>query len=79
MTHIQAALTPHSTACVIDRLRARAISPGAALASMLAGVALRGSDILNAKLLGAPRQQFIEFGLGGPDDLLLQHLHQPVY
>jgi hypothetical protein len=36
------------------------------------------SDVLNTKLLGAPRQEFIELRLGGPDDLVLQHLYQPV-
>ena len=33
-----------------------------------------GSDILNAKSLRPPRQEFVELRLGGPDDLLLQRL-----
>jgi hypothetical protein len=37
-----------------------------------------GSDVLDAKLLGPPRQEFIELRLGGPDNLVLQHLYQPV-
>ena len=35
-------------------------------------------DVLDAKLLGPPRQEFIELRLGGPDNLVLQHLYQPV-
>jgi hypothetical protein len=38
----------------------------------------RGSDVLNAKLLGAPSQQLVEFRLGGPHDHLLQRLCQLV-
>ena len=37
-----------------------------------------GSDVLDAKLLGPPRQEFVELCLGGPDNLFLQHLYQPV-
>jgi len=37
-----------------------------------------GSDVLDAKLLGPPRQEFVELRLGGPDNLVLQHLYQPV-
>ena len=35
-------------------------------------------DILDAKLLGPARQEFVELRLGGPDNLVLQHLYQPV-
>jgi hypothetical protein len=38
----------------------------------------RGSDVLDAKLVSAPRREFIELRLGGPDNLVLQHLYQPV-
>ena len=33
-------------------------------------------DVLDAKLVGPARQEFIELRLGGPDDLVLQHLYQ---
>jgi len=56
---------PHSSAS-----RFTAGAAGAALSS--------GSDILNAKLLRPPRQEFVELRLGGPDNLVLQHLYQPV-
>jgi hypothetical protein len=29
-------------------------------------------------LIGPPRQEFVGLRLGGPDDLVLQHLYQPV-
>jgi hypothetical protein len=32
-------------------------------------------DVLYAKLLGAPRQELIEFRLSGPDNLVLQYLY----
>ena len=35
-------------------------------------------DLLEAKLLGPPQQEFIEFFLCGLDNLTLQHLYQPV-
>lgn len=35
--------------------------------------------VLDAKSPGPPRQEFIELRLGGPDDLVLQHLYQPVH
>ena len=34
--------------------------------------------VLDAKLVGPACQEFIELRLGGPHDLLLQHLYQPV-
>ena len=34
--------------------------------------------VLDAKLLGPPRQEFIELRLGGPDNLVLEYLYQPV-
>jgi hypothetical protein len=34
--------------------------------------------VLDAKLLGPPRQEFVELRLGGLDDLVLQHIYQPV-
>ena len=37
-----------------------------------------GSDVLDAKLLGPPRQEFVELRLGRPDNLILQHLYQPL-
>jgi hypothetical protein len=37
-----------------------------------------GSDVLDAKLIGPARQEFIELRLGRPDNLVLQHLYQPV-
>jgi hypothetical protein len=37
-----------------------------------------GSDVLDAKSLSSARQEFVELGLGGPDNLVLQHLYQPV-
>jgi hypothetical protein len=37
-----------------------------------------GSDVLDAKLVGPARQEFVELGLGGPDNLVLQHLYQSV-
>src|SRR5262245_1690138 len=50
----------------------------AAMPSKLQAWADTLSDLLNAKSLGAPREQFIEFGLSGPHDLLLQCLYEPV-
>ena len=38
----------------------------------------QGSDILDAKLVGPPREEFVELRLGGPDNLVLQHFYQPV-
>jgi len=38
-----------------------------------------GSDVLDAKFVGPAREEFIELRLGGPDDLDLQHLYQPVH
>src|SRR5215467_11662075 len=35
-------------------------------------------DVLDAELVGPARQEFIELRLGGPDNLVLQHLYQPV-
>jgi len=35
-------------------------------------------DLLDTKLLGPPGQEFVELRLGGPDNLVLQHLYQPV-
>ena len=35
-------------------------------------------DVLDEKSLGPPRQEFVELRLGGPDNLVLQHLYQPV-
>ena len=35
-------------------------------------------NALDAKLLGPPRQEFVELRLGGPDNLVLQHLDQPI-
>jgi len=37
-----------------------------------------GSDGLDAKLIGPARQEFVELRLGGPDNLVLQYLYQPV-
>ena len=37
-----------------------------------------GSDVLDAKSLSSARQEFVELRLGGPDNLVLQHLYQPV-
>src|SRR5262249_55013710 len=37
-----------------------------------------GSDVLDAKLIRSARQEFIELRLSGPDNLVLQHLYQPV-
>jgi class 3 adenylate cyclase len=37
-----------------------------------------GSEVFDVKLLGPPRQEFVELRLCGPDNLVLQHLHQPV-
>ena len=37
-----------------------------------------GSDVLDAKLFGPARQEFVELRLGGPDNLVLQHFYQPV-
>ena len=37
-----------------------------------------GSDVLDAKLLGPSRQKFVELRLGGPDNLVFQHLYQPL-
>jgi hypothetical protein len=34
-------------------------------------------DVLDAKFLGPPRQEFVELRLGGPDNLVLQYLYQP--
>ena len=34
-----------------------------------------GSDVLDAKLLGPPRQEFVELRLCRPDDLVLQHFY----
>jgi hypothetical protein len=36
---------------------------------------LSSSDVFDAELLGPPRQELIEFRLGGPDNLVLQHLY----
>ena len=41
-------------------------------------VAVDALDVLDAKLLGPPRQEFVELHLGGPDNFVLQHLYQPV-
>jgi hypothetical protein len=38
-----------------------------------------GLDLLDAKLLGPPRQEFVELRLGGPDNLVLQCLNQSVH
>jgi transposase InsO family protein len=35
------------------------------------------SHILDAKLFSSPRQEFVELRLGGPDNLVLQHLSSP--
>jgi hypothetical protein len=35
-------------------------------------------DVLDAKLVGSARQEFVELRLGGPDNLVLQHLYQPL-
>jgi hypothetical protein len=38
-----------------------------------------GSDVLDAKLIGPARQEFVELRLRGPDNLVLQHFYQPVH
>ena len=40
---------------------------------------LHALDILDAKLLGPPRQEFVKFRFGGPDNLVLKHLYQPLH
>ena len=42
------------------------------------GRSLLSLDVLDAKLVGPARQEFIELRLSGPDTLVLQHLYQPV-
>ena len=37
-----------------------------------------GSGVLDAKLLVRRAKEFVELRLGGPDDLVLQHLYQPI-
>jgi hypothetical protein len=37
-----------------------------------------GSGVLDTEPLGAPSEQLIKLRFGRPDDLLLQHLNQPV-
>jgi len=34
-----------------------------------------GSDVLDAKYLGPPRQEFVELRLSGPANLVLLHLY----
>jgi hypothetical protein len=45
----------------------------------LVGRSLVSLGVLDAKLVGPARQEFIELRLGGSDNLVLQHLYQPVY
>ena len=39
--------------------------------SAASSAGFKDSDVLDAKLLGPPRQEFIEFCFGGPDNLVL--------
>src|SRR5262249_44794057 len=42
------------------------------------GTLKRPLDVLDTKLVRPPRQEFVELRLGGPDNLVLQHLFQPI-
>src|SRR5262245_28635286 len=70
---VQKVNSVHVTAILSCPVLLRLAPAGAASRGTLAG-----SDILNAKLLRPPCQEFVELRLGGPDNLFLQHFYQPI-